>query len=72
MGYKLSEIKVAAYNQTPLPDMTQKETYLYQGLGYCYEWYRGHPEDKADCDRLAQHYIEFFMGKGNLSFSEDG
>ena len=64
MSYQLKDIKVAAFNQTPLPDMTQREKNLYQGLGYCYEWYRCHPEDKEDCDKLAQHYINFFMGDG--------
>lgn len=59
MSYSINEIKVAAYNWTELPDMTHSERNLWQGLGYAYECYRcGHP--KADCDKLAQNYIEFF------------
>ena len=63
MSYTLSEIKIAAYNWTELADMTQDEHHLWYCLGYCYEWYRAHPEDKDDCDELAQEYINFF-GKG--------
>ena len=40
--------------------MTRDERDLWMGLGYCYEWYRAHPEDKEECDKLAQHYTEFF------------
>ena len=60
MSYELKEIKLAAYNQTELPDMSPDERFLYQGLGYCYEWYRCNPQDKEDCDKLAAHYIKYF------------
>lgn len=60
MSRTLSEIKMAAYNWVELPDMTQKERLLWMGLGYCYEWYRCHPEDKAACDELAKLYIRHF------------
>ena len=62
MSRTLSEIKVASYNWTELPDMTAAERNLWMGLGYCYEWYRNHPEDKATCDELAQLYIRLFWG----------
>lgn len=60
MSYSVSELKLAAYNWTTLPDMTPREQALWQGLGYCYEWYRSHPEDKAETEKLAQEYINFF------------
>ena len=40
--------------------MTREERSLWIGLGYCYEWYRAHPEDKKECDMLAQIYIKLF------------
>ena len=59
MSYTLNELKVAAYNWEELPDMTQRERSLWQGLGYAYECYRcGH--DKQVCDDLAKNYIKFF------------
>lgn len=60
MSRTLSEIKMAAYNWVELPDMTTQERLLWMGLGYCYEWYRCHPEDKAACDELAKFYIRYF------------
>ena len=60
MSYSISEIKVAAYNYTILPDMTTFESDLFTGLAYCYEWYRMHPEDRAACESLMNHYIKFF------------
>ena len=63
MSYTLAEIKVAAYNWEELPDMTADDRHLWKGLGYCYEWFRSHPEDKKDCDLLAQDYINFWKGK---------
>ena len=62
MSYTLSEIRVAAYNWHPLPNMTARENALYQGLGYCYEWYRANPGDKDACDALAKKYVQFFGG----------
>ncbi len=60
MSRTLSEIKMAAYNWVELPDMTTQERLLWMGLGYCYEWYRSHPEDKTACDQLAKTYIRSF------------
>lgn len=60
--YTLSQIKVAAYNWQELPGMTAQEAALWHGLGYCYEWFRSHPEDKTACDELARVYIKFFGG----------
>ena len=66
MSYTLSDIKLAAYNWTELPDMDVNEAALWQGLGYCYEWFRSHPEDKPACDQLAQQYVDLFFKKSNL------
>lgn len=60
MAYTVSDIKVHAYNYTEQPDFTIEEKNLFLGLAYCYEWYRLHPEDKADCDERAKKYIEWF------------
>ena len=60
MSYSIPEIKVAAFNWRELPHMTQRERDLWQGLGYCYEWFRCHKEDKDKCDKLAQEFIEFY------------
>lgn len=57
--YTIPEIKVAAYNWTELPHMTQAERTLWQGLGWCYECYRN-GEDKTVCDKQAQEYIRLF------------
>ena len=54
----LSEIKAAAYNWQEPEDMTAAEKNLWMGLGYCYEWFRSHPEDKDACDELAKLYID--------------
>ena len=59
MSYTIPEIKVAAYNWTELPNMTQAERALWQGLGWCYECYRC-GEDKTECDRMAKQYIEMY------------
>lgn len=40
--------------------MTRDERNLWMGLGYCYEWYRTHPEDKEACDELARKYIKYY------------
>lgn len=60
MSYTLSEIKVAAYNWQELPNMATAERSLWLGLGYCYDCYRAHPENKAACDELAKTYIRLF------------
>lgn len=60
MTYSLEEIKKAAYNWTEPKGMTRDERSLWMGLGYCYEWYRAHPEDKEACDELSRKYIRFY------------
>lgn len=57
---RVEEIKIAAYNFTPLPGMSAAEQNLYNGLAYCYEWYRAHPEDRKDCEERANKYIEWY------------
>ena len=37
--------------------MDIEDRWLWMGLGYCYEWYRAHPEDKGECEALAESYI---------------
>jgi len=56
----LREIRIAAYNWTELDGMDANDRFLWQGLGYCYEWFRAHPEDRADCDELAKSYIDYW------------
>ena len=65
MSYPHDKLRVAAYNWTELPDMTQNERNLWMGLGYCYEWYRAHPEDKKQCDELSQQYIKAYWRDAN-------
>lgn len=65
MSYTLTEIKLAAYNWDTLPDITQNERNLWMGLGYCYEWFRAHPEDKKQCDELAKQYIKAYWRDAN-------
>ena len=60
MSCTLSEIKLAAYNWKEPQGATERDLRLWKELGYCYEWYRMHPEDKADCDALAKDYIEMW------------
>ncbi len=60
-NYTLSQIKVAAYNFTELPDMTQRQKALWLGLAYCYDCYRA-GEPKEICNKLADTYIKFFGG----------
>lgn len=60
MSYELKDIKVAAYNWQELPNMTQAERSLWQGLGYAYECYRCGYE-KEICDDLAKHYVDMFQ-----------
>ena len=60
MSYTLAEIKIAAHNWTELPNMTVDERNLWEGLGYCYEWYRAHPDDLEECNKLAQNHINFY------------
>lgn len=69
MSYTLTEIKLAAYNWELLPDMTAAERNLWMGLGYSYEWFRSHPDEKAACDELAKKYIQAFE-KGMMGTNE--
>ena len=57
--YSLSEIKVAAYNHTELPDMNPRQAALWQGLAYAYDCFR-HGYPKEDCEKLMVDYIHFF------------
>lgn len=56
----LEEMKIAAYNMTELPGLIPEEQNLYNGLAYCYEWYRAHPEDREECMERAEKYIDWF------------
>lgn len=62
MSYSLSEIKIAAYNWTELPDMTQRQRALWMGLGYCYDCFRT-GEPKEVCEELMKKYIKLFWDK---------
>ena len=56
----INQIKVAAYNNQEPPGLAPFERDLYLGLAYCYEWFRAHPEDKGDCEKLMNHYIQHY------------
>lgn len=60
MAYTVPEIKTAAYKWEHLPDMTVAEKELWMGLAYCYEWYRSHPEEKNECNNLANLYLRMY------------
>lgn len=60
--YTLNDIKVAAFNLRELPDLTPRQRSLWEGLAYCYERQRFHPEEKDDCRELANKYIDMFWG----------
>lgn len=60
--YTLNDIKTAAYNLYELPGLTPRQRSLWEGLAYCYEWQRFHPEQTAECKELADKYIEVFWG----------
>lgn len=60
MAYSVDQIKVAAFNRDDKPDFTHTEHNLYLGIAYCYDWYRLHPEDKDNCIKLMNKYIQFF------------
>lgn len=40
--------------------MTHEERNLWMGLRFCYDRHREYPEEKDECDKLAQEYIKFF------------
>ena len=71
MSYSVGDIKVAAYRWEELPNMTQPEKELWMGLGYCYEWYRSHPDEKKECDNLAQLYLRMFELNSGRLFQHD-
>ena len=58
--YSISQIKMFAYNNQPPEDLTWTENNLYCGLAYCYEWFRSHPEDKVECEKLMDNYINWY------------
>lgn len=60
MPYTINQIKVFAYNNDEQPDFTIFDRDLYLGLAYCYEWWRMHPEDKVNCEKLMEHYIQHY------------
>ncbi len=65
--YTLNEIKVAAFNRVELSGLTANEKALWQGLAYCYDWFRSHPgEQEQECKQLAAQYIDYFWNKGKL------
>lgn len=61
MSYTINDIKVAAYNWNELPNMTPEERSLWESLGFWYEHFRAHPEDKEECEKAANGYIEHFL-----------
>ena len=62
-SYTLNDIRVAAYNQVEIPDLTPRHRSLWDGLAFCYEWHRLHPDEQVEaCKALAQHYIDLFWG----------
>lgn len=61
MSYTVSQIKVCAYNREVKPDFTVAERNLYIGLEYCYDWFRQHPEDKYNAEKLMQDYINHYL-----------
>lgn len=67
MAYTKDEIKLAAYNNTKLPDMDKDDSFLWSGMFYCYWWFRNRPgEQIEECKELARCYEEFWeMRKGN-------
>lgn len=59
MAYKVSQIKVFAYNNEHKDDFTLAEHMLYLELAYCYECFReGYP--KEDCEHLMKEYIDYY------------
>lgn len=61
MSVTLSDIKVAAYNHKELNGLKPNESALWQGLAYCYDWFRFHPDSETEeCKQLAEHYIKTF------------
>lgn len=62
--YTLDEIKLAAYNRQLLPDLKPNESALWQGLAYCYDWFRTNPNNQtAECKQLAEEYVQIYWLK---------
>ena len=62
-NYTLQDIKLAAFRMQELPDLTPRQRSLWQGLAYCYDWNRKHPDEQTEeCKQLAQKYIDMFGG----------
>lgn len=65
--YKLNQIKVFAYNRDEKPDFTIVEKNLFLGLAYCYDWFRFNPDDKEDCEKLMNDYIQTYLYLSELN-----
>lgn len=65
MAYTVGQIKLLAYNCEERDDFTIPEFNLFCGLAYAYEWYRANPEDKDECQKMMENYINFFVNVKN-------
>lgn len=72
MPYTIGEIKVHAYNFAERQDYTVNERNLFLGLAYCYQWFKLYPEDKDDCMKLMNEYIDWFNRFGMKGVKSDG
>lgn len=59
--YNVNQIKVLAYNREYKSDFTIAEKNLFLGLAYCYDWFKANPNDKADCEKLMNDYIQTYL-----------
>lgn len=60
MPYTVNQIKVYAYNRDEQKDFSEDERNLFLGLQYAYDWFRLNPEDKEECEKLMQEYVEWY------------
>lgn len=60
MAYTIDEIKLLAYNFEEKQDFSIAERNLFLGIAYCYDWYKAHPEDKNECIKLMEFYIQWY------------
>ena len=65
MAYTINQIKVFAYNCDEKDDFTISEFNLFCGIAYAYEWYRANPDDKDQCQKLIENYIDFYTNVHN-------
>lgn len=61
MSYSINQIKVLAYNRDFKEDFTVAEKNFWCGLAYTYDWFRLHPDDKEDCERLMSEYLYNYL-----------